>query len=803
MKRIGIVTFLAVQLVAQNPVVRQGSSPSGDVDFSNANTTKPARTGGTLPGACTANELFFLTNVGLHQCVKGKFAAVGNGGTWGTVGGAISAQTDLWNTLQNKQPLLKGTQSQYVRGDGSLGALAPSAAIDTTDTSNVKYTSPGAGAVQRTQADKNSDTVSVKDYGATGAGVVNETAYFTAAVNSVSASGGTVTVPCGTYKISNLSIPAGVTLNGNGKCSILKKNANGPILTLTGANPAVLSMYFDGNYASYSGNTVVLYYTTNASVKNSTFINNDNSGTNYATISGYYASYSEISGNVINTLGRMGIYLEGTCTAANIHDNDITVSYPVSVGNGPDGISIVPGYVGADGSDVRVVNNRITSNGFCIEVGSISVPTALRPTVALNKCTVGAPSGLTPYGGYSLPGTDGANVMGNTVSFNNHDTQTAGIELPFSTNCNITGNTIDMSSPGVRTGERGIILESTSGCNVTGNRIINMPGNGALGIFATTSTGPDVSNNNIAGNVVSFFNADTSQNYGIQVQCTNGTSTCSNNTIVGNTVTGSGTVYGRGIIVSQSAGNTVVGVHVAANHVSGMANCYQISSNLASPDITMIDNTGHCTTYFYPTTSTPKMLDYGQGILNTGMTLSGLAVDNGAGTTPTSVFKNTIQPWNLTTWNHSGSTLGTFRGGTAQSGAVIAIQDDGQATYGSFNQYGNYTQTYTAPISGVKKTDGSLDQKWWIWDYSTDGQAAFRTQTDAFAPVDIFRVYRTGGTPTQVTWNEPITLKSYTYATLPTVGNGSLIYCSDCNATCTGGSSAGRTCFRENGAWTH
>jgi hypothetical protein len=33
--------------------------------------------------------------------------------------------------------------------------------------------------------------------------------------------------------------------------------------------------------------------------------------------------------------------------------------------------------------------------------------------------------------------------------------------------------------------------------------------------------------------------------------------------------------------------------------------------------------------------------------------------------------------------------------------------------------------------------------------------------------------------------------------------NGTQIYCTDCNATCTAGSSTGRTCFRENGAWTH
>jgi hypothetical protein len=48
-----------------------------------------------------------------------------------------------------------------------------------------------------------------------------------------------------------------------------------------------------------------------------------------------------------------------------------------------------------------------------------------------------------------------------------------------------------------------------------------------------------------------------------------------------------------------------------------------------------------------------------------------------------------------------------------------------------------------------------------------------------------------------------LTLNSVAFASLPASVNGSEIFCSDCNATCTAGASTGRTCFRENGAWTH
>lgn len=45
--------------------------------------------------------------------------------------------------------------------------------------------------------------------------------------------------------------------------------------------------------------------------------------------------------------------------------------------------------------------------------------------------------------------------------------------------------------------------------------------------------------------------------------------------------------------------------------------------------------------------------------------------------------------------------------------------------------------------------------------------------------------------------------RNYTFATLPAAVNGTQVYCTDCNSTCTAGSSTGRTCFRENSAWTH
>ena len=48
-----------------------------------------------------------------------------------------------------------------------------------------------------------------------------------------------------------------------------------------------------------------------------------------------------------------------------------------------------------------------------------------------------------------------------------------------------------------------------------------------------------------------------------------------------------------------------------------------------------------------------------------------------------------------------------------------------------------------------------------------------------------------------------MTFVGMTFAQLATPANGTMVFCTDCNATCTAGAGTGRTCFRENGAWTH
>ena len=193
-RRCSIVVLLALPLVAQNPVIRQGTSPSGTVDFSGAVTTKPMRIATTLPSACSAGELLFLLNSGVFQCINGTFTATGNGGTWGTLGGTLANQTDLWNALQAKQPLVTiGTAGQYVRGDGSLGTLAAGANVTLTQSGNTLAiaSSGGGGGLGLSGTPATNDLLSYNGSAATDSGVSVSGGVVTAAGFQSTGPGGT------------------------------------------------------------------------------------------------------------------------------------------------------------------------------------------------------------------------------------------------------------------------------------------------------------------------------------------------------------------------------------------------------------------------------------------------------------------------------------------------------------------------------------------------------------------------------------------------------------------------------------
>lgn len=90
---------------------------------------------------------------------------------------------------------------------------------DTSDT--VAYQPAGASAVPTTVQAKLRETVSVKDFGAVGDGVTNDTAAFQAAATA----GGEIFVPDGTYEITHVDVPSNTSFIGESWNTIIHQIA--------------------------------------------------------------------------------------------------------------------------------------------------------------------------------------------------------------------------------------------------------------------------------------------------------------------------------------------------------------------------------------------------------------------------------------------------------------------------------------------------------------------------------------------------------------------------------------------------
>ena len=159
---------------------------------------------------------------------------------------------------------------------GSMVYNFPDGTGISADACGVTYNPPFTGGVPYPVCEKLEQTVSVKDFGAVGDGVADDTAAIQAAINSVgSTGGGCVYFPAGTYKTSStLTIAAnGIYLLGTGQLSssISCNSATANIITIGDGITQVNTTYIEKlrvtRSIQYTGTSAGIYIDYAAHVK--------------------------------------------------------------------------------------------------------------------------------------------------------------------------------------------------------------------------------------------------------------------------------------------------------------------------------------------------------------------------------------------------------------------------------------------------------------------------------------------------------------------------------------------------------
>jgi len=244
--------------------------------------------------------------------------------------GRVPSSSEIWLTA--------GASYKFVLKDSLDVLIATYDNISTlfnTSASLVSYQPLGTGAVATTVQAKLQQTVSVKDFGAVGDGVTDDTAAIQAALNAT-ATGGTVLVTTGTFKLTGtLTAPNNVTLAGLGYGSLLQQTARNQNIITLGNNSTITNLRMQGDGVNSGG-------TANFEVNNGVYI----SGKRGARVIGCWIHGFEYN----------GVYIANS-TEYQIQNNRFWGQL-YSINSGSDVIV----YSGTSGARGMITNNFFLSN---------------------------------------------------------------------------------------------------------------------------------------------------------------------------------------------------------------------------------------------------------------------------------------------------------------------------------------------------------------------------------------------------------------------------------------------------------
>lgn len=288
--------------------------------------------------------------------------------------------------------------------------------FDAGASNNVQFLQAGTGAQVRSVQSKLRDVVSVKDFGAVGNGVADDTGAIQSAVNYASTIGADVTFPTGTYCITS-----GITIKCTGD---LAEEGTGSYIHFSPSNPVNL----------VSDSQAVLKATASMAfmVKYTYDVADGDIAPFYSRVEGMSFDGNNVATDCIYIDFSMHMHIE-SCrfwgyTGAGIHNFGYGVAqYVNNVFRGPKGIFI------ERGGDSLIDHNDFfpTNNGIGVDCGYFSGNTTISSNIFTNEGT-GNLYGVRLSGDYAASGSEEVRHL--IIQANEFCGMTAGVYgIAFST----------------------------------------------------------------------------------------------------------------------------------------------------------------------------------------------------------------------------------------------------------------------------------------------------------------------------------------------------------------------------------